>query len=290
MEILDLMCQEQSQLTYEYFEFSDGQPHLRITSPLKEWEHVQVITRLATPKEFVVLGLALDVLRRTVKGRISVNISYVLGARMDRAISAAEPFTLKVLANMLNVACAGASDIRILDPHSQVLLDLVPRSTGIGVAALVQSALAKLPPDTLVVCPDAGAVPRLVGLGLAPTTGVVYCEKTRDPNTGALSGFAIKQTPTQDYLKDKPCLIVDDLCDGGGTFVGLAKVLRERGASSVNLCVTHGIFSKGVAALEGIDSIFVTDSYGRAWDAETVAKYSVHVSRNYLQDWVKGPK
>jgi ribose-phosphate pyrophosphokinase len=56
------------------------------------------------------------------------------------------------------------------------------------------------------------------------------------------------------------CLIVDDICDGGATFVALARKLREAGAIEVSLFVTHGIFSKG-KDLEGIDNIYTTGSF-----------------------------
>ena len=60
-------------------------------------------------------------------------------------------------------------------------------------------------------------------------------------------------------------LIVDDLCDAGGTFIGSAQVLRDAGARSVSLYVTHGLFSKGVGNLleQGIDRIYTTSSLAR---------------------------
>ena len=65
-------------------------------------------------------------------------------------------------------------------------------------------------------------------------------------------------------------LIVDDLCDAGGTFIGSAQLLRDAGARSVSLYVTHGVFSKGTAALlsQGIDNIYSTTSYAAAELAE----------------------
>jgi ribose-phosphate pyrophosphokinase len=57
-------------------------------------------------------------------------------------------------------------------------------------------------------------------------------------------------------------LIVDDLCDGGGTFTAHASVLLAAGATAVDLYVTHGIFSKGLP-LDHIDRVFTTDSYRR---------------------------
>jgi ribose-phosphate pyrophosphokinase len=89
---------------------------------------------------------------------------------------------------------------------------------------------------------------------------VVYCNKKRDPETGKLDGFSIYDYDPNPNSNGTELLIVDDICDGGGTFVGLAKKLREAGAKKVHLFVTHGIFSKGVP-LEGIDTIYTTDSF-----------------------------
>ena len=61
-------------------------------------------------------------------------------------------------------------------------------------------------------------------------------------------------------VANRIALIVDDICDGGGTFSGIAQVLRANGAEKIYLCVTHGIFSKGIE-INGIDEIFTTDSY-----------------------------
>jgi ribose-phosphate pyrophosphokinase len=95
----------------------------------------------------------------------------------------------------------------------------------------------------------------------------VFCSKKRDPLTGHLSGFEIKNYNPNPNADGQDLLIVDDICDGGGTFVGLAKELRKAGAKKVYLYVTHGIFSKGLP-LEGIDRVFTTDSYSNDWDVK----------------------
>ncbi len=80
--------------------------------------------------------------------------------------------------------------------------------------------------------------------------------KERDVKTGALTNF---KTAAND-LSNQTCFIVDDICDGGGTFAGTAKMLMEEGAAKVVLIVTHGIFSKG-SEIEFVDEIYTTDSY-----------------------------
>jgi ribose-phosphate pyrophosphokinase len=79
----------------------------------------------------------------------------------------------------------------------------------------------------------------------------VQCLKTRDTKTGALSGFSIADPL---IVKGRNVVIIDDICDGGGTFIGLAQVLLEAGAQSLRLGVTHGLFTKGLAPLHAVFS------------------------------------
>ena len=85
---------------------------------------------------------------------------------------------------------------------------------------------------------------------------VIECSKIRNVKTGQLSGF---NTQTLDF-QGKTCFIIDDICDGGGTFVGLAALLKSRNARKIVLIVSHGIFSKGFD-LANIDAIYTTDSF-----------------------------
>jgi len=55
---------------------------------------------------------------------------------------------------------------------------------------------------------------------------------------------------------------VDDICDGGGTFLGLATALKEKNAGKLSLIVSHGIFSKGFEELnKSFDTVFTTNSF-----------------------------
>jgi ribose-phosphate pyrophosphokinase len=276
---------------YQLYEFPDGQPHFKLDGGISEWDHVQIITRIESAADVLVLGLAVDSVRSLCKGRISVNIAYMLGARMDRRIAPGQPATLHVLAAMLNAACSEAHDVRILDPHSQVTLDLVNRSTAILPTRLLEVALHNIATrhDSIpvVVVPDAGAVGRTRELmhAVKARNFVVNCGKKRDSETGKLSGFELLSGT--EGLRGEHCLIVDDLCDGGGTFAGIATVLREAGAKSVSLCVTHGIFSKDLP-IQGIDHVYTTDSYSDTW--VHMQQDGTTVIADYLRDWVTGPK
>ena len=85
-------------------------------------------------------------------------------------------------------------------------------------------------------------------------------KKERDPITGKI--LSILPADSSRKLNGETVIIKDDICDGGGTFIPVAKDLRGRGAGLVGLYVTHGIFSKGFSSLyDYIDFIITTDSY-----------------------------
>jgi ribose-phosphate pyrophosphokinase len=94
---------------------------------------------------------------------------------------------------------------------------------------------------------------------------IIQCKKKRDPVSGKLTDFIISDgNPMKRH-----CVIVDDICDGGGTFLGLDKVLKEAGASKTSLLVTHGLFTQGTEKLTKVfdnvictDSVFKTNSKG----------------------------
>jgi len=97
--------------------------------------------------------------------------------------------------------------------------------------------------DPIVVIPDAGAAKKAYSWLDGRT--VVQALKRRDVRTGALSGFEV----LADDLGGRPCIIIDDICDGGGTFLGLAAELQKANAGPLTLAVTHGLFTKGTDRL-----------------------------------------
>ena len=85
------------------------------------------------------------------------------------------------------------------------------------------------------------------------TIEVVECSKLRNINTGEIRGTKVHSTGFLNH----DCVIVDDICDGGRTFIEIAKVLKQKGAGKIKLYVTHGIFSKGLDVFDGlIDEIY----------------------------------
>ena len=87
--------------------------------------------------------------------------------------------------------------------------------------------------------------------------GYLTASKSRD-----LATQEISDTTINGDVKGKNLLVVDDICDGGRTFIELGKVLREKQCGELSLFVTHGIFSYGIDQLLDVyDRIYTTDSF-----------------------------
>lgn len=244
-------------IAYKTFKFPDGQPHIELEQvPAKPMVTIEAAIR--NPDELFNVVLAATVLQAAHKS-IKLDIRYLMGARMDRPISETQPFTLQTVCNVLrSIPFYG---IRILDPHSPAAGQRLYASPVYPFTA-IDTVLNHYDPDyTWIVAPDKGAQERVRTLARhhAASFGILEGFKTRDMQTGKLSGFGVK-APSPTALVGKSAIIIDDICDGGGTFSGLAAVLRDAGATSVNLFVTHGIFSKGLP-IPGIDRVWTTDSY-----------------------------
>ena len=112
--------------------------------------------------------------------------------------------------------------------------------------------------EAILISPDGGALKKIYKVSeFLSGVEVVECSKSRNVKTEKLSGFKVYA----DDLQGKDCLIVDDICDGGGTFIGLSEELRNKNAGKLYLAVSHGIFSKGFAELSSsFEKIFTTNS------------------------------
>lgn len=260
-------------LNHEFITFPDNQIHSKFNVaeafqyvPVKD-RKVAIDCRITSSNELMNLLYFTDVLRHNRVKDINLNIWYLMAARMDRRISDDEPYSLKVVADILN--SQNYNEVNVFFPHSKTSLDLINNSYEMMDVQVkfYQDAIDNFSGGDMIslVLPDEGAVKRFYQSfyqRLSGSFNVVECQKKREMSTGKLSGF--KVVSGEVYAN---CLILDDLCDGGGTFVGLAQVLTSSGAKDIGLCVPHGIFSKGTK-LVGIDEIYTTNSFK---DWETVS-------------------
>lgn len=183
--------------------------------------------------------------------RASLEIRYLPYARQDKAIANDRTFALRPFAQILNAM--GWSAVTIRDPHSTEALRLISRSAAVYYVAEAAAAFAECGCDT-VCFPDAGALSKYATMFDA--FRVVHAEKVRDQATGAITG-----TKLHGDVHGARVLIVDDICDGGATFIALCRALLEAGAVFVGLFVSHGLFSKGISPLleSRIERIFTPE-------------------------------
>lgn len=182
-------------------------------------------------------------------------LPYVPGARQDRLNDEGDfLFTAKSVAGLINMV--GFNRVTILDPHSNVISSLIENVDVVQPTGI-------LPPEfkdnhyQYVLAPDAGSSHRALEVAKALGAYLRQGWKKRDVKTGALSGFGCESVPSQSRI-----LVVDDICDGGGTFIGLAEEMkRDRKLDRFDLFVTHGLFTKGTHnLLKHYDRIYTTDS------------------------------
>ncbi len=234
--------------------FPDGQRHINIDNVPAGGE-VTIKASITNPDVLFDVLLAADILKDN-GNLVHLYVEYLMGGRMDRQIDSHSPFTLKVVADILRTA--DFTTITVLDPHSRESTRLLGAAHDYPFARVLELLDNYDPVTTVIIAPDAGSVYRVEALVPLGQFKIVYCLKERDAKTGKLSGFRVTGDPHA--VLGKGCLILDDICDGGGTFSGLAAVLLALGAKWVDLFVTHGIFSNG-RELDGIRNIYSTNSY-----------------------------
>lgn len=259
MKYLNLDTQFQpfgKSIEFEAFTFNGGEPHLKIKTALSPTEEVTITVRIRAFNDLGFILLAKDALRRMGVQKIHLLLPYFPAARQDRVMVAGEPLTVKIYADLIN-QCKFET-VTILDPHSEVTAAVLNNVQVIDNHLFVKKCLEQIT-DYQLISPDGGALKKVYKL--APFLGgkpVIECSKRRDVNTGKLTGFTVYA----DDLKGKTCVIVDDICDGGGTFLGLATELKKKNAGDLILVVTHGIFSKGLEDLsQHFSKIYTTNSF-----------------------------
>lgn len=246
-----------TELPFESFIFSGGEPHIKIRPDVDTNQPITVTHRLNSFNDVGLLLVAVDALRRMHVDKINLFIPYFPAARQDRVMVKGEPLTAKVYAELINAL--QLSKVTVFDAHSEVTPALLNNCEAVSNHRFIQQVLKITGNDCLLISPDGGALKKIYKvseyLGGIP---VVECSKSRDVTTGKLKGFKVYA----DDLQGKDCLIVDDICDGGGTFIGLAEELKKKNCGAIYLAVSHGIFSQGFEKFSpAFKRIFTTDSF-----------------------------
>lgn len=255
MQILNLINKEKGDINYSLSKFPDGE--VQIT--LGEFSHkdrLTVMCRITSPEELFILTQVMDILDR--HGMLyEVEIYYLMTMRMDRVMDFNRPFSLEIISKMLKLF--NAQKIYILEPHSNRILWDTHLFRELFLPEISQARREFF--DTYqIVFPDSGARYNNFD-GIYPA---VFCSKVRDSSTGKLSGFEVENP--QD-IKGDNLLIFDDLCDGGGTFCGIASEIKKiKPDAKLSIYVTHMVNPKGIENLsKNFNHVWFTNSY-KTWE------------------------
>lgn len=233
------------------FAFPAGERHLKIEERRPIEKHEIAVVRFSPTSmhgDLFQLAVWSDYLSKASPDtRQSVIMPYLPAARADRG----NPAGAEVYAQFMADQLMQVHDFVAFDVHSEAaerayayrLNDGVSteRIRFVGPEVIFKRALLTgsiRDQYTAVIAPDKGAIRRAAKVSKVLGVPVVTASKERDFETGRLTAFRVPELPG-----DGPYLVVDDICDGGGTFLGLAEAANLPDPSQLHLYVSHGVFS-----------------------------------------------
>ncbi len=276
MKILNLVYPEKSDVKYKISKFPDGQQNITILDDLSTLFGIEILSRLNNFQDLELIICAKKSLGCLV---VSLKVPYFLGSRSDRKFEEGSINYLKeVICPIIN--SLNFEFVTVIDPHSDVLeacLNNFVKESNERLIVFAYNEIYKKHHDdgiafsnthskSILISPDSGASKKI--FKLAEKIGfkgeIITCSKDRD-NNGKLTRCIV---PMQPQHTTKDLIIIDDICDGGATFVNISKAIDEYNINYKSkygkkyLIVTHGIFSKGLDELsKHFDQIYTTDSY-----------------------------
>jgi len=253
-------------LNFSLETYPAGERKLLLHQPHSLGGFQKIVLNYKSDQDLWDLALLVDALHRAGCGNIQLEIPYLPYAREDRVMQEGASLSLGIVCAFINAL--KFSKVFCYDLHSPVSAALLDNVVDRDWAYLA-GQLAHLENGSLLVSPDAGANKKVFAFAQQqgfPT--VIRADKTRDVVTGNITGTKVF---CDEHLGDLDVLIMDDICDGGRTFIELAKELRKVTDGRISLYVTHGIFSKGVDVFKGlIDNIYVSNLMGQPHELLTL--------------------
>ncbi|AOA58515.1 phosphoribosyltransferase family protein [Acinetobacter larvae] len=273
---IQLLSSNKQKTNIDFKQFSGGERHIQLDpNDLKTLApNVNIRAELLQSHDILDYLLLEDILIQHQKN-IRLEIPYFPYARQDRVCTDGQAFSLQVFCRLLDnqEIATHQKELILWDVHSDVTLHLLQQLksfhqiTHIPATKIMQhdaelSALLTAP-HSILVCPDQGAITRSQDIAAhfnplrQQAIEVIYCDKVRDPSSGKITSSCLHAKD----LRGKTAIICDDICDGGATFIGIAKQLRALHCQHIVLYVTHGIFSRGLEVFDGlIEQVFCSNS------------------------------
>lgn len=236
--------------------FDDKELRIKIFDELAD-EDIIIVQSTSKPANDNLMELLLlaDAAHGAGAKRIIAIIPYFGYGRQDRMTSNYEPISARVVANLLQAA--GINEIITVDLHSKFIADYF--KIPIQNLELVDLFIPfiKNMEQAIIISPDSGAIERARQVSSLLSSELVIINKKR------LKINKCIMTKLTGNVKDRHCIIIDDIVDSATTLCQASELLISEGALSVNACITHGVLSPPAVDLiekSSIKQIFLTDS------------------------------
>lgn len=225
----------------EVTRFSDGEIGVKIDEKVRGTD-VFIIQPTSSPANdhLMELLIMVDAMKRASAGRITAVIPYYGYARQDRKTRARDPISAKLVADLLQTA--GADRVLTMDLHCAQIQGFfnIPVDHLVGMPLLTKYYGEKLEnqlSDVVAVSPDLGSVVRARTFATKLEVPLAIIDKRRPKaNISEIMNIIGE-------VKGKRVILIDDMIDTAGTICNAANALKERGATGVYACCTHGVLS-----------------------------------------------
>ena len=255
--MLSYTDQDGNTLPIEFLNFPAGETHLKNYNVSDVTTHIDIKLDFENNGDMINL-LHFDQLAQINGLRYNLICPYFPAGRQDRIENKSESFSL--LSYVAVIKALGNMDkLEIADPHSDVLPAVLPLNTEILyqhdiLYDLLSKTLISKHDSIVLVAPDKGASKKILKnatflnqMGYN-VIDILQADKIRDYESGQIVKTSVEQ---KEITSHTHLIVVDDICDGGRTFVELGKVLNQQYPdNSLKLFVSHGIFSKGLSELQ----------------------------------------
>lgn len=252
-EICGYLNIEPGKLTVNHF--ADGETLVELNESIRG-KMVYLVQSTFKPvnEKLMELLVAIDAIKRSSPREIVCIIPYFGYARQDRKAKPRQPITARLVADLLEAA--GCNRVVTIDLHAAQIQGFFsfPADDMTSIPMMAQYFSKKPEIDlnkTVIVSPDHGGTTRARRFAERLDCSLAICDKRRPrPNV-------CETTNVLGDVDGMDCIIVDDMCDTGGSLIGAAKLLKEHGAKDIYVAIAHGIFSKD--AIEKIENSIIKE-------------------------------
>ena len=266
--------------------FADGEIYIEINENIRG-NSIFLIQSVSSPANdnLMELLLSIDALKRSSAKNITAVIPYFGYARQDRKVVRRTSISAKLVSNL--IAKAGADRVVTVDLHSgqiQGFFD-IPVDNLFATPIFARHIKKKLKKNNIIcVAPDVGGTARARALGKLLNVDLAIVDKRR-PAPGKSEVMNVIGN-----VKNKTCILVDDIIDSGGTIVNAASELKKRGAKDVHVYVTHGVLSGNAVEKikkSSIKNLVVTDTIDNSMKVKKAKNIEVLTISNLVGEAIK---